>query len=205
MFLDGAADGARWVLVIVFALAAIEKASTLRSRSATWHPVILVSARRRRHGVLLIAASLIADALALGLLVSAPLVGAVFGAALIAGYSIAARTVHLATSEERCSCFWKGINTSTKLGLMIRNLFLFVLAGLVTVLPPAPTPTGLLWAAGMLTVLFVLARAADRSGSGARVGAPMNEAVARDQHSMAALRLKHDPQSIDATGGVGGW
>ena len=88
MFLDGAADGARWVLVIVFVLAAIEKASTLRSRSAAWHPVILVSARRRRHGGVLIAASLMADALAVGRLVSAPLAGAVFGAVLIAGYSI---------------------------------------------------------------------------------------------------------------------
>lgn len=42
------ADGARWALVTVFALAAAEKAQTLFHRSAAWHPVILARARWRR-------------------------------------------------------------------------------------------------------------------------------------------------------------
>ncbi|HXF74195.1 MAG TPA: hypothetical protein VNO79_16515 [Actinomycetota bacterium] len=35
------ADGARWALVVVFSLAAAEKAQTLVHRSAAGHPVIL--------------------------------------------------------------------------------------------------------------------------------------------------------------------
>jgi hypothetical protein len=35
------AHGARWALVVVFPLAAVEKAETLLHRSAAWHPVML--------------------------------------------------------------------------------------------------------------------------------------------------------------------
>ena len=48
------ADGARWALAAVFALAAAEKAETLLHRGAAWHPVILAHRAWRRHAAVLI-------------------------------------------------------------------------------------------------------------------------------------------------------
>jgi hypothetical protein len=54
------ADGARWALVAVFALAAAEKAETLLQRAAAWHPV-MPPGRWRRHATALIGGSILTD------------------------------------------------------------------------------------------------------------------------------------------------
>ena len=61
MSIEAIFDGVRWVLIAVFAFSIIEKAATLWTRSAAWHPVMLVSRGRRRHATTLMATALVAE------------------------------------------------------------------------------------------------------------------------------------------------
>jgi hypothetical protein len=118
----------RWVLVVVFSLAALEKIGTLRSKAAAWHPVLLVSDWRRRHAVHLLVVSLAADAAALILLVVRPALGATLAMLLVVAYTYAALAVHSGRIGHGCRCFWRVLNVRSRSGMVARNTALAILA-----------------------------------------------------------------------------
>jgi len=148
------ADGARWALVVAFSLAAVEKAETLLHRAAAWHPVILAHPAWRRHATALMGAALLADLLAVGLLVTAPASGGVAAAVLAGGYTVAARG--LPDAGEGCRCLWKVVEARTWQALVARNAALAVLAMAVAVAPPRPGLEGAFWGLGLLLAIGAL-------------------------------------------------
>jgi hypothetical protein len=161
MSVDSVVEGAGWALVAVFALAATEKGTSLWTRSAAWHPVMLSNRFRRRWAGPLMAAALVADLLTVVLLVVLPLAGAVTAAVLVAVYTAAAMPVHTA-GRGPCRCFWRVLNTTTRPALLGRNAALLALA--VTVAVGAPTgrgPSGIAAGAGLLAGLAALAAVLD--------------------------------------------
>jgi hypothetical protein len=169
----GLADGARWALVVVFSLAAVEKAQTLLHRSAAWHPVMLAHPRWRRHATALMGASLLGDIGAVAALVLRPAWGGVAAAVLLGSYSLAARGVHGSGGGEDCRCLWKVLRTTTWRGLLARNLGLLWLAGLAATGPEASSLRGVAAGALLLVAVRGLTRRAQRSGGqGGRSIAP---------------------------------
>lgn len=160
--LDAAADGGRWVLVVMLALAAIEKGASLHSRSAAWHPVMLVSSRRRQHAAKLLTISLVADVAAIALLVFDPKIGALASGALILLYTVAAIRVHGEAGGGDCRCFWKFLNVRTRKGLAARNATLLGLTAGVAIGRPVPSVGGLGWAVVVLGLLALLTGLAER-------------------------------------------
>jgi methylamine utilization protein MauE len=156
------ADGARWALVAVFALAAVEKFSSLHSGTAAWHPVMLVSRRRRQAAKTLMGSSLCADILAILLLLISPLAGGLLSIALVAAYSVAGKRVHMSTDNDGCRCFWRILNTSTGSGFVVRNAFLVALAASVATLSPVPSAAGTVWGVIVLAISWTITRLADR-------------------------------------------
>lgn len=148
-------DGARWALMAVFVLTAVEKGQTLWAQSAAWHPVMLVSQARRRHARTLMAGALVADLAVLGLLVLLPRVGGVAGAVLVAAYTLLAVPVYSsAGGGAGCRCFWKVLDTTTWPGSLARNLVLVALA--LGVGLQSPTGLGLPELASAVALIVVL-------------------------------------------------
>jgi hypothetical protein len=158
--LETAVDAGRWVLTVVFSLAVVEKISALATRSAAWHPVMLLSPLRRRFAGLLIGASLVADLLTVGLLLMLPSVGGAMSMTLTLAYTIAARDVHY-VSDQGCRCFWKLPSTSTRAGLFFRNSLLLLLGALVATKPPSISGEGLAGGALLLGVILAAHRIVD--------------------------------------------
>lgn len=131
-------DGVRWLLVAVFALSAVEKGASLWTRSASWHPVMLVSPARRRHARWLMGAALAADLATIALLAAAPLAGAVATAALVATYTGVAFPVH-GRPGQSCRCFWELLDTTTRTSFLVRNGVLVALAAAVAAWAPHGT------------------------------------------------------------------
>jgi hypothetical protein len=158
------ADGARWALVVVFGLAAAEKAETLLHRAAAWHPVILARARWRRHAAALIGAPLLADLAAVAALLIRPVSGAVLAAALVAVYSLAARGVHGSGGGDDCRCLWKVLRTRTWRGPVGRNLALPHLAAMAWIGRPEGSLEGAVLGALLLVLLGAVTSRLDRVG-----------------------------------------
>jgi hypothetical protein len=156
------ADGARWVLVLVFCLAALEKTGTLLSRSSAWHPAIVASAFLRRHATVMMLAALAADVAAVGLLLIKPAAGGVASAMLVVGYSRAGLRAHTKPHAEGCRCLWRFLNTSTRGGLLVRNALLLLLAALVSSAPGRTSIASFLSAIGTGVALAALTGIADR-------------------------------------------
>lgn len=157
---EALSDGARWSLFIAFALAALEKATILRAGPAAWHPMMLRSPFRRKHATGLIATSLAADLAALMLLGTQPETGALWSIGLVITYTIAAPPVASANGDE-CRCFWKVLNTTTRLGLATRNTLLLLLASLVFVVGPRPSIFSALLPIAFLPLVHAAGRVAD--------------------------------------------
>lgn len=156
------ADGARWVLILVFCLAALEKAGMIRSRSSAWHPVILASPLLHRHATAIMLASLTADVAAVVLLLINPVAGGVASTMLVAAYSGAGWRAHTLPNARGCRCLWRFLNTSTKGGLAVRNVSLLLLAALVSSVPGRISGGSLLAAIGTALVVSTLTKIADR-------------------------------------------
>lgn len=154
------ADGARWALVMLLSLAALEKAATLKSHAAAWHPIMLMNGFRRAHATVLMAVSLLADVGALGLLVVWPRVGAALSIVLIVIYSTAGVQMHDQVGGG-CRCFWKFMNASTTMGLVARNALMVASAALVLVGARRASMGGLAMGAGMLLLIGSISRAID--------------------------------------------
>ncbi|MGH2673828.1 MAG: MauE/DoxX family redox-associated membrane protein [bacterium] len=154
-------DGGRWLLFIAFSLAALEKAVTLRSRSAAWHPVMLRSYWRRRNAVRLMQLSLVGDVLAMGLLGSRPALGGAASIVLLLGYSVAAANVHRGGEVGGCRCLWGLLDARTGAGLHFRNGFLLAAALLVLRASPSASISGVVWAFLLLGLLEVGVRLVD--------------------------------------------
>lgn len=152
-------DGARWVLVAVFSLAAIEKGETLRARSAAWHPIMLMGPRRRRHSTVLMSSSLMGDLATVGLLVGWPMFGGVLSVVLILLYTVAALGMHSREERTDCRCFWRFMSTSTSLGLIARNALLAGLAALVVSVTSVPSGAGVLAGVTLLVLIVATLRA----------------------------------------------
>jgi uncharacterized membrane protein YphA (DoxX/SURF4 family) len=125
----GLADGARWVLAVVFCLSGIEKASTLSSHAARWHPVMLVSGWRRKHATALLAASLITDLLCIVFLVAGPRIGSFLALGLLVAYTLAGFSVH-EHADADCQCLFGILKTRTRETFLVRNAALLILAAL---------------------------------------------------------------------------
>jgi hypothetical protein len=139
MLVDPAVEGARWALIVVFVLAVTEKGTSVWTRTAAWHPLMLVSAVRRRRARRLMAVALLADLATVVLLVLFPVAGAVSAASLVAAYTALALPVH-AAGQSQCRCFWRVLNSATKPALLARNAVLLALA--VTVALRMPVDAG---------------------------------------------------------------
>jgi hypothetical protein len=160
------ADGARWLLAAVLVLAVLEKSASLWTRSAAWHPLMLVSPGRRRHAASLMVAALCCDIVAVGLLLAAPVVGSAVAAALVVAYSVLALPVHGRGGLGSCRCFWKMLNTSTRAGLLARNALLVACALVIAAYPPeALTLAGLAVGGCLLAVVAAMVAVADRPGA----------------------------------------
>lgn len=115
--------------MVLFSLGALEKVTTLHSRAAAWHPIMLMTRFRREHATLLVAISLVADVGALLFLAVWPKVGAPLCIALIVIYSTAGVGMHAKAGDAGCRCFCKFMNTTTRTGLVARNSLFLALPG----------------------------------------------------------------------------
>jgi hypothetical protein len=154
------AGAARIVLLLVFALAAFEKLTTLLTRSAAWHPVLVMGRRRRRYASRLIAASLVADGFVLITLVASPTVGALVASTLVITYTAAG--LGASHSQEGCRCFWRAFNSSTSAGMVARNACLILLAAGSRYLLPRSSAGALALAVLMCVCLWGITRIVDR-------------------------------------------
>lgn len=175
MLVDSAIEGARWALIAVFVLAVTEKGTSLWTRAAAWHPLMLVSPVRRRRARPLMAAALVADLATVVLLALIPVAGAVTAALLVAAYTALAMPVHSA-GQGACRCFWKVLNTTTKPALLARNAVLLVLALTVALRAPVEAqPAGLAVGAGLLAGLAALVAVLDPRSRPSATRAPAVE------------------------------
>jgi hypothetical protein len=159
--LAAANDGARWVLVIVFALASLEKALTLRARAEAWHPVVLTLGRVRRYATALFASSLAADLITIALLTLQPRGGAVAAVLLISIYTVAAFGMHNGSQAKECRCFWKILNSSSRLSLVTRNALLLTLGLMVALEDAGSSLENLAWTPVFLGLVLIAARAVE--------------------------------------------
>jgi hypothetical protein len=159
--LAAASDGARWVLVIVFGLASLEKALTLRARAQSWHPVVLALGRVRRHATALFASSLTADLISIALLTLQPRGGAVAAILLISIYTVAAFGMHNGSQAKECRCFWKILNTSSRLPLVTRNALLLTFGLMVALEYAGSSLENLAWTPVFLGLVLIAARAVE--------------------------------------------
>jgi hypothetical protein len=164
------APGARLALMFLFLLSGAEKALTLRARSAAWHPVILANPVLRPHAALWATASLAWDVTAAILVVLWPTVGLTLCASALLVYTAVGGRVQTSRGET-CRCFWKLLDTSSRSGLIIRNVSLLAL-----VLLGAMTQTGdtisfgaVLASVSLLLVIAVTTLGADRLGGAQRL------------------------------------
>ncbi len=163
--MDAFAEGVRLALAVVLALAAVEKASTLLSRSSLWHPVIVATAWRRKNATSLMAASLAADATSVALLILDPgPAGPILAASLAFAYSIAVRRVAW-TGADGCRCFWRFFDARSLRAVMARNSVLVAEAVLAAFMRPAALrPAAFLWTIPLLLVPTVAIRLAEAGG-----------------------------------------
>lgn len=123
-------NGACMALAVLMSLAVAEKVTSIRSGAAAWHPVMLMSAQRRRHARTLMTIAAAADATVVALLVLLPTLGGVLAIALLVLYTRLGAAAHGDGRREPCRCFWRVLNTATVDGLRARNATLAVLAAL---------------------------------------------------------------------------
>lgn len=165
------ADGSRWLLIALLALACLEKASTLVHHAAAWHPVMLLSPARRRWASTLMSVSLLADAGVASLLLWWPRLAAGLVGVLIVTYTWAAWPLHEWDGASDCRCFFKLRGPRTRLGFVVRNVWLLLLASTVLATPPNYSRTGPL----LGVLLFGVTLLAGTVGDGiARVSAELS-------------------------------
>jgi hypothetical protein len=164
---DALADGARWALMTLLVLAALEKLASLLRGTAAWHPVLLVSPTRRRWAGWLMGASLLADSTALFLLVASPRRGAALTLALIVVYTSAALPLHTHRSSD-CRCFSNYFNSKTRSGLVARNAWIVLMTVLVLLTSPNASWIGLSLGGLLLATTLLLIRLVDRGTAAAR-------------------------------------
>lgn len=154
---SGLLQGASWALGAVFVLSAAEKAQALRLRSAAWHPVMLISQRRRERATVLMAVGLAADLAIVALLAVSPRVGGPVAALLLLTYTWLAWPI--AAHGGSCRCLWRVLDVQTQTALLCRNAALVVVALVTGVASPsAPRLEPLLYAAALLLALAALVR-----------------------------------------------
>ena len=133
------------------------------------HPVMVVSPGRRRRAPLLMGMSLLADVSAVFLLLGAPSLGAILAGALFVTYTWVAMPVHLDGRPADCRCFFKLLNTRTSTGLLVRNLWLLLLAVVILLGRPIASWAGLGVGLALLAATSLLVAAIDRiSGAAMR-------------------------------------
>ena len=159
------ADGARWALLVVFAVSCAEKALSLLRGAAAWHPIVLVSVNRRRHAVLLMSASLLADVVPIFMLLAWPRLGAAIAGILVLCYSWVAFSLHSIAAPADCRCFLGLFNTHTKAGLVTRNTAPLQLACAVFVARADASWPGLVLAMSLGGMTLVLTALAEHAAS----------------------------------------
>lgn len=105
------AGSALLVMLSVFLLAGSEKVLVLYRGASNWHPVMLVSLRRRHLARILMTGSLGVDIITLTLLLVAPRAGGVAAMVLICAYTVAALPAHRVGTASECGCFFALLNT----------------------------------------------------------------------------------------------
>jgi hypothetical protein len=156
------ADGARWALIAVMVLAGAEKFTSLRRRAAAWHPVMLVSLRRRHWAQLLMSTALLLDICAALFLVVTPQLGAALASAAILTYTWASLPMHHADKPADCRCFIGVLNTRTRVGFLARNSLLFLFTLAILVRRPEASWAGVMLGGVLLAVVLLIAAGADR-------------------------------------------
>lgn len=147
------AAGAQYSLVVIFVFAALEKVGVLRTHSAGWHPMLLAASWRRRHAAQLVAAALLVDGAAVGLLLASPRIGAVAAITIVAGYTLVALAEGDHSAPRNCQCFWKFFNSVDSKGLIARNTVLIAFGAAVGLAIPQPSVRGVMWAVPCLAIV----------------------------------------------------
>lgn len=155
--------GARIVLIVVFALATMEKVGTLAKGSAAWHPVMVAHPRLRHLATHLIGASIMADLAIIALLSLSPRLAGAISIVIVSAYSLAGLNTHSVLGSSECRCLWRILNPSTRRGFGIRNAMLIGLAA-VLILSSAPEWSigGVVAGAALLLLISVTIRLGDR-------------------------------------------
>jgi uncharacterized membrane protein YphA (DoxX/SURF4 family) len=152
-----AADSARVLLALTFALAAVEKFNTIRTRSASFHPVLLARPRLRAHAMAVMVASLLADVATIVGLTLLPAAGVLLAISLLGLYTLTgARALWTSASRTDCRCLFGLLETRTLEAFLLRNALL-VLAGTLAMQGTARLLTG----ATVLVGLHMLVRRVD--------------------------------------------
>jgi hypothetical protein len=159
--LNALVDGIRWAAVVIWVLAATEKANALARGAASWHPLILVSHWRRRHARALFTLALGADLLTLLLLVLAPRLGGAVSACLIVLYTRASSSARPGIAEG-CRCFWKILDAHSPQALVMRNALLVVLSAAIGLAPPHASWPDVLLAVLVVAVIASVTRRVDQ-------------------------------------------
>ncbi len=154
-------SGARWMLMLTFALSFAEKVSTLATRSSAWHPVLLANPGLRRHASAGMTAAAVADASVVTVLALSPVIGGVAAICLIGVYTLAARSVHM-SREDSCRCLWGPLDTHTRTSLLARNLVLLAAASSVAIWPVELELAALPVAIAQFGVLALILAAVDK-------------------------------------------
>jgi hypothetical protein len=123
---------------------------------------MLRSEVRRRWAALLMASSLVGDAVVVVALALDPRAGAVLASVLVLLYSAAAQGVAHSETRRSCRCFWKVMNTSTNESLLARNILMLGAAITVGIGGATASVGGILLAGPLLLGIAFTTWGADR-------------------------------------------
>lgn len=130
-----AAASSRWLLVIVFALAAGFKLRGLFVGRYRWHPLVLATGLQP-HATLVVGLAAAVEAATVALLIVSPPFGGALGAATVASYSlVGARHRDALPGSWNCQCLTGVLDGGTLSFFMTRNCIL-IGAGLLCVALP---------------------------------------------------------------------
>jgi hypothetical protein len=162
-------SGALALVICLFGLAGLEKGNLLRTRTARWHPILMVSPRTRRWADPLITMSLLMDVAAITLLLLNPRFGAAISMGLVAIYTLAALATSSGNHTQSCRCFYKVLDTRTRAALVFRNISLVACLTLIVATEPSLSIGGCFVAIPLGVLLFLSVRFVDTRAAGSTV------------------------------------
>lgn len=151
-------SAAQLALSLLFLLSSLEKARTVRSRSAAWHPVLVRTRWTRHRAPLLMGVFAALDCACAFLVVLVPRIGGLWATGLLLIYTWVSRG---RPAGEGCRCFFRIMDTRSFPGLLTRNGALFLMIIVILLSNPIPSWTGAPLAVALLALLWTIATGVD--------------------------------------------